>query len=209
MSLLGTGRVKHVALIANSSSSGQQVGNTSPSASASPGPGVVASALSSSNSVLPASEPAKKPPSAIPPSGQPCCESGRPVLTDPISGQTVCSCQYDSQLLNYQRLAASTALPLGMYNPAAAAAVYGAAAAASEQSFLPTLTPEQLQSAFYSPTGNGFDLKENLEAWRNLPYAAAASMYYPYDGAALTAYPFANGSVSRFSLYSTHYLCPT
>jgi hypothetical protein len=40
---------------------------------------------------------------------------------------------------------------------------------------------------------NGFDLKENLEAWRNLPYAAAASMYYPYDGGALAGYPFANG----------------
>ncbi|KPM10920.1 hypothetical protein QR98_0094850 [Sarcoptes scabiei] len=33
--------------------------------------------------------------------------------------------------------------------------------------------------------------------WRNLPSAytaaAAASMYYPYDGAALTGYPFTNG----------------
>ncbi|KAH8019662.1 hypothetical protein HPB51_020473 [Rhipicephalus microplus] len=38
---------------------------------------------------------------------------------------------------------------------------------------------------------NGFDLKENLEAWRNLPYAA--SMYYPYDSAAIAGYPFANG----------------
>ncbi|CAG2168252.1 unnamed protein product, partial [Oppiella nova] len=125
------------------------------------------------------------------PSGTtPCCESGRPVLTDPITGQTVCSCQYDAHLLNYQRLAASTGLPLGMYGPAAAAA-YGAAAAQGE-GFLP-IPPEQLQSAFYSPTANGFDLKENLEAWRNLPYAAAASMYYPYDGGALAGYPFANG----------------
>lgn len=120
----------------------------------------------------------------------PCCESGRPVLTDPITGQTVCSCQYDAHLLNYQRLAASTGLPLGMYGPAAAAA-YGAAAAGGD-GFLPIPT-DQLQSAFYSPTANGFDLKENLEAWRNLPYAAAASMYYPYDGGALAGYPFANG----------------
>lgn len=77
-----------------------------------------------------------------------CCESGRPVLTDPITGQTVCSCQYDAHLLNYQRLAAS-GLPLGMYGPAAAAA-YGAAAASGE-GFLP-IPPDHLQSAFYSPS---------------------------------------------------------
>ncbi|XP_022239468.1 iroquois-class homeodomain protein IRX-6-like [Limulus polyphemus] len=116
--------------------------------------------------------------------GQNCCESGRPVLTDPLTGQTVCSCQYDAQILNYQRLAAS-GLPLNMYGTAAAAA---AAAYTGDQPFLP-LTPEQ--SAFYSPTANGFDLKENLEAWRSLPYAAP--MYYPYDTAGLAGYPFTNG----------------
>ncbi|GFR31222.1 homeobox protein caupolican [Trichonephila clavata] len=119
-------------------------------------------------------------------SGQPCCESGRPVLTDPLTGQTVCSCQYDAQLLGYQRLAAS-GLPLNVYGTAAAAAA-AAAAYGSEQGFLP-LSAEQ--SAFYSPTANGFDLKDNLEAWRSLPYAA--SMYYPYDSAALAGYPFPNG----------------
>ncbi|KAG8188686.1 hypothetical protein JTE90_003942 [Oedothorax gibbosus] len=119
-------------------------------------------------------------------SGQPCCESGRPVLTDPLTGQTVCSCQYDAQLLGYQRLAAS-GLPLNVYGSAAAAAA-AAAAYGSEQGFLP-LSAEQ--SAFYSPTANGFDLKDNLEAWRSLPYAA--SMYYPYDSAALAGYPFPNG----------------
>ncbi|KAK1118769.1 hypothetical protein K0M31_014769 [Melipona bicolor] len=25
-----------------------------------------------------------------------CCENGRPMMTDPVTGQTVCSCQYDS-----------------------------------------------------------------------------------------------------------------
>lgn len=78
-------------------------------------------------------------------SGQPCCESGRPVLTDPLTGQTVCSCQYDAQLLGYQRLAG---LPLNVYGSAAAAAA-AAAAYGSEQGFLP-LSAEQ--SAFYSPT---------------------------------------------------------
>lgn len=117
---------------------------------------------------------------SAPAAGTPCCESGRPVLTDPITGQTVCSCQYDAQLLNYQRLATS-GLPISMYGTAAYAA--------GEQGFLPLGAAEQ--SAFYSPSANGFDLKENLEAWRNLPYAA--SMYYPYDSAAIAGYPFANG----------------
>ncbi|XP_064466912.1 homeobox protein araucan-like isoform X1 [Ornithodoros turicata] len=118
---------------------------------------------------------------SAPAAGTPCCESGRPVLTDPITGQTVCSCQYDAQLLNYQRLAAS-GLPINMYGTAAYAA--------GEQGFLPLGTAAE-QSAFYSPSANGFDIKENLEAWRNLPYAA--SMYYPYDSAAIAGYPFANG----------------
>ena len=86
------------------------------------------------------------PPPPPGPPGQHCCESGRPVLTDPITGQTVCSCQYDNHILNYQRLAASGGLPLGMYNPAAASA-YGA----PDGAFLPGLGPEQLQSAFYTP----------------------------------------------------------
>lgn len=28
--------------------------------------------------------------------GPGCCENGRPMMTDPVTGQTVCSCQYDS-----------------------------------------------------------------------------------------------------------------
>jgi homeobox protein caupolican len=120
-----------------------------------------------------------------------CCESGRLLLTNPITGQKVCSCQYDAHLLNYQRIAAS-GIPLGIYNPAAAAAVYGAAAASGEQGFIPGLGPDQCQSAFYSTAANGLDLKENLEAWR-LPYAAAASMYCGYESGVLGGYPFANG----------------
>lgn len=48
--------------------------------------------------------------------GSRCCDTGRPIFTDPISGQTICSCQYD--LLNYQRLAAGggPGLPLSMYS---------------------------------------------------------------------------------------------
>lgn len=47
---------------------------------------------------------------------QRCCDTGRPLFTDPITGQTVCSCQYD--LLGYQRLAGGVpGLPaLSMYS---------------------------------------------------------------------------------------------
>lgn len=44
---------------------------------------------------------AGSPPTA--PTAQRCCDTGRPLFTDPLTGQTVCSCQYD--LLGYQRLA--------------------------------------------------------------------------------------------------------
>uniref|UniRef100_A0A182JV64 Uncharacterized protein n=1 Tax=Anopheles christyi TaxID=43041 RepID=A0A182JV64_9DIPT len=52
-------------------------------------------------------------------SGGRCCDTGRPIFTDPISGQTVCSCQYD--LISYQRLASAGiagpgGVPLSMYS---------------------------------------------------------------------------------------------
>jgi hypothetical protein len=49
----------------------------------------------------------------------PCCDSGRPLVTDPVTGQTVCSCQYD-------RLQA-----LSAYGPSAAAAAAARLAAVS------------------------------------------------------------------------------
>lgn len=34
-----------------------------------------------------------------------CCENGRPIITDPHTGQSVCSCQYGSGLLSaYSRV---------------------------------------------------------------------------------------------------------
>ncbi|KAI1285235.1 Homeobox protein caupolican [Halotydeus destructor] len=185
-------------------SGGRPVVGMSPPATSSPSPATGESSLPPAPASVNGNP--NRPPSSQPPPGpgstpgapgppRPCCESGRPMLTDPITGQTVCSCQYDNHILNYQRLAASGGLSLlGMYNPASAYGAAAAASAAADGAFLPGQGPEQLQSAFYPPGGpNGFDLKENLEAWRNLPYAAAASMYYPYDGSALAGYPFGTG----------------
>ena len=64
-----------------------------------------------------------------------CCETGRPIMTDPHTGQTVCSCQYNSSLLSYSRVAAG--LPDGVYPTAYAT-----------QGYVPFGTDP---SAFYSP----------------------------------------------------------
>ncbi|XP_071874657.1 iroquois-class homeodomain protein mirror isoform X1 [Bombus fervidus] len=112
-----------------------------------------------------------------------CCDTGRPIFTDPLTGQTVCSCQYEI-LGGYQRLGALPAA-LSMYSAPYAAA---AAAAASEgmAAYFPPLGAEQ--APFYTPTAASLDLKENLGAG-----AAAAwpypSVYHPYD-AAFATYPY-------------------
>lgn len=72
-----------------------------------------------------------------------CCENGRPIMTDPHTGQTICSCQYGTALLNYSRV---QSLQEGVYGTSAAAAAAYAASAA--QGYVP-LGPEG--SAFYSP----------------------------------------------------------
>ncbi|KAL8583165.1 hypothetical protein ACOMHN_046549 [Nucella lapillus] len=51
---------------------------------------------------LPQSQVSSSPSTPTPNRG--CCENGRPVLTDPTTGQSVCSCQYSSALLSYSRL---------------------------------------------------------------------------------------------------------
>ncbi|KAK6185878.1 hypothetical protein SNE40_008019 [Patella caerulea] len=110
-------------------------------------------------------------PSATP-GGRACCENGRPILTDPHTGQTICSCQYGAALLNYPRV------------PGLAESVYSASAAyaaAASQGYV-SLGAEG--SAFYSPLAGGpYELKDSPEAWRALtqpgfPYDP--TMIYPY-----------------------------
>ncbi|KAI8791107.1 homeobox protein caupolican, partial [Biomphalaria glabrata] len=69
-----------------------------------------------------------------------CCENGRPILTDPHTGQTVCSCQYPPGLVSYPR----AALPPGLESVYSASAY----AAAVSQGYV-ALGAEG--SAFYSP----------------------------------------------------------
>lgn len=70
-----------------------------------------------------------------PTSTRSCCENGRPIMADPHTGQTICSCQYNPALLGYSRLAG---LPEGVYGSPAYTA-QGLVPFASEG------------SAFYSP----------------------------------------------------------
>ena len=59
-------------------------------------------------------------------SSPPCCENGRPVMTNPLNGQTICSCQYNpatlAALYNYPRV---PGLPEALYSSAVAAQAQG------------------------------------------------------------------------------------
>ncbi|CAH2104012.1 unnamed protein product [Euphydryas editha] len=106
-----------------------------------------------------------------------CCDTGRPIFQDPITGQTVCSCQYE--FLNYQRLASG--VPLSMYS----APYPDAATAAGMAAYFPALAADQ--PPFYANTAAGIELKENLAASAaSWPYP---TVYHPYD-AAFAGYPF-------------------
>lgn len=68
-----------------------------------------------------------------------CCENGRPIMNDPVSGQTICSCQYDSARL---ALSSYSRLP-------SAAGVYGSPYPSTDQNPYPSIGVDS--SAFYSP----------------------------------------------------------
>lgn len=73
-----------------------------------------------------------------------CCENGRPMMTDPVTGQTVCSCQYDS----------AARLALGAYPrlapPATSYSTYPTPTpSATDQGPYPSIGMDS--SAFYSP----------------------------------------------------------
>ncbi|GFO02781.1 iroquois-class homeodomain protein irx-6-like [Plakobranchus ocellatus] len=150
------------------------------------------------------------PPSSLsrtsPPSSQPqisapssasghrqCCENGRPILTDPHTGQTVCSCQYPppgAALISSPFTPGHRGGPTGPPPPLPPGleSVYNASAfaAAASQGYV-GLGAEG--SAFYSPLGTSpYDLKESAEAWRTL---AASQPGFPYDPMAL--YPYGPG----------------
>ncbi|XP_059482918.1 homeobox protein araucan-like isoform X2 [Neocloeon triangulifer] len=109
--------------------------------------------------------------------GSTCCENGRPIVTDPVSGQSVCSCQYDSARLalsSYPRLS-----------------TYGAPYPSTEQNPYPSID----SSAFYSPLSNPYGLKDSSSsadvAWTSAGLQPTTG-YYPYDPT-LAAYGYGAG----------------
>ncbi|XP_031634560.1 homeobox protein araucan isoform X2 [Contarinia nasturtii] len=117
---------------------------------------------------------------------QSCCENGRPIMTDPVSGQTVCSCQYDSARLalsGYSRI------------PATGVSVYGTPYPSTDQNPYPSIGVDS--SAFYSPLSNPYGLKDSgppgtdMGAWTSAGLQPTTG-YYPYDPA-LAAYGYGAG----------------
>ncbi|XP_059615513.1 homeobox protein araucan [Phlebotomus argentipes] len=104
-----------------------------------------------------------------------CCDTGRPIFSDPITGQTICSCQYD--LMGYQRL---PGMPAGV----PFSAVYGNTYPETFPAYLSTLGADQ--APFYSTPAGALELKENIAAGGpSWPYP----VYHSYE-AAFAGYPF-------------------
>ncbi|KAH8368765.1 hypothetical protein KR084_011057, partial [Drosophila pseudotakahashii] len=105
-----------------------------------------------------------------------CCENGRPIITDPVSGQTVCSCQYDPARLaigGYSRMAL----------PSAGVGVYGGPYPSNEQNPYPSIGVDN--SAFYAPLSNPYGIKDTspsteMSAWTSASLQSTTG-YYSYD----------------------------
>lgn len=111
--------------------------NTAVSSSC-PQPAVVRSPLSSGGS---------PPNNGVVPGPTRCCDTGRPLFTDPLTGQTVCSCQYD--LLSYQRLASAGVAAAGAAG-IPALSMYSAPYTDGMSAYFPALGADQ--APFYTST---------------------------------------------------------
>ncbi|XP_050301148.1 homeobox protein araucan isoform X2 [Anthonomus grandis grandis] len=110
-----------------------------------------------------------------------CCDNGRPLMTDPVTGQSVCSCQYDSARLAALQYPRS----VGMYSTPYPS---------TDQNPYPSIGVES--SAFYSPLSNPYSLKDasgaaDMSAWTSAGLQPTTG-YYPYDPA-LAAYGYGAG----------------
>ncbi|XP_017091050.2 homeobox protein caupolican isoform X2 [Drosophila bipectinata] len=112
----------------------------------------------------------------LPGRGGSCCENGRPIITDPVSGQTVCSCQYDP-----------TRLAIGGYSrmalPSAGVGVYGGPYPSNDQNPYPSIGVDN--SAFYAPLSNPYGIKDSspsteMSAWTSASLQSTTG-YYSYD----------------------------
>nr|CAD7399623.1 unnamed protein product [Timema poppensis] len=118
-------------------------------------------ATSSSTTAVTSSAPVARPGSPPTTPGAPpprCCETGRPIYTDPLTGQTVCSCQYD--LLSYQRLASAGVGAAGI----PALSMYSAPYADGMAAYFPALGADQ--APFYTATVELEEVNPHLRGGR-------------------------------------------
>lgn len=113
-----------------------------------------------------------------------CCENGRPIMNDPVSGQTICSCQYDS-----------ARLALSSYSRLPSAGVYGTPYPSTDQNPYPSIGVDS--SAFYSPLSNPYGIKDSgptsdMSAWTTAGLQPTTTYYSPYDPT-LAAYGYGAG----------------
>ncbi|KAK2720364.1 hypothetical protein QYM36_004301 [Artemia franciscana] len=148
----------------------------------------------------PASSPTGSTGAASPSSGNPvnpCCDAGRPLVTDPMTGQSVCSCQYDRLMANAYsspaaRLVASASMGVGM--GLSGVGMYSAAYPSTEQNPYPSLGVDS--AAFYSSLTNPYGLKDSntagdmAAAWTGT--TSLQPSYYAYDPA-FAAYGYGAG----------------
>ncbi|KAJ9591137.1 hypothetical protein L9F63_002323, partial [Diploptera punctata] len=140
----------------------QQLSVSTAESSPSPSSGTVAPPCSSSSTtaVSNCQQPQQPPPAAVrsplssggsPPSNGAaptrCCDTGRPLFTDPLTGQTVCSCQYD--FLSYQRLASAGVAAAGAAG-IPALSMYSAPYTDGMAAYFPALGADQ--APFYTST---------------------------------------------------------
>ncbi|CAD7002257.1 unnamed protein product [Ceratitis capitata] len=80
-----------------------------------------------------------------------CCDNGRPMMTDPMTGQTVCSCQYDPTRLalsSYARMQSAAAVAASAGVQAPPVGVYGTPYPSNEQNPYPSISVDS--GPFYS-----------------------------------------------------------
>lgn len=106
-----------------------------------------------------------------------CCENGRPIVTDPCTGQSTCTCQIHPALLpSYPRV------PSLMDH------------LCNTTGLSPTSLLGAEPSAFYPPLKlgptSGYDLERSAEAWKSLAAATGPPTCYTYDTATLAAHSY-------------------
>nr|UEK51576.1 araucan [Parasacculina yatsui] len=138
--------------------------------------------------------------------GRACCETGRPVATDPVTGHVICSCQYDSGRLPVTTCGprlpaasagsplaygATTGSPLTYGASTGSPLTYGAAAYPStEHNPYPSIGVDS--AAYFSQFANPYSLKDAAMAGDMSVYgpiaASPAYGYSPYETPMYAAY---------------------